>query len=221
MIKLAVVTGAKAHDVIGFYELFRSFDGIDSYIQHIDDFAASPNAVRDAYDAVLFYFMMPGVATDEGLPGYCGRPRSALERLTQTGQGIVVLHHALLAYPQWAAWSDIVGIADRTLAAYSHDERIPLTIVDTEHPITADLADWTITDETYDMAAADATDDDEDDDDEDDEDDDNSHILLTTDHPDNARTVAWVRQVQESDVFCLQLGHDRQAWEDENFRRIL
>ncbi|MEZ4638246.1 MAG: hypothetical protein R2856_25365 [Caldilineaceae bacterium] len=138
MIKLAVVTGAKAHDVIGFYELFRSFDGIDSYIQHIDDFAASPNAVRDAYDAVLFYFMMPGVATDEGLPGYCGRPRSALERLTQTGQGIVVLHHALLAYPQWAAWSDIVGIADRTLAAYSHDERIPLTIVDTEHPITAD-----------------------------------------------------------------------------------
>ncbi|MBI1296176.1 hypothetical protein GC175_14575 [bacterium] len=206
MITLAVVTGAKSHDVIGFHALFRSLHGIDSYIQHIDDFAASPQDVRDSYDAILFYFMMPDAPNDEGQPGYRGKPQSALSRLLQTGQGIVVLHHALLAYPRWPLWSEIVGIPDRSLASYHHDEQMPLTVVNKEHPITAGLAEWTITDETYKMAAAAAED---------------NHILLTTDHPENAGTVAWVRQVQKSKVFCLQLGHDRQAWEDDNFRLIL
>ncbi len=205
MIDLAVVTGAKSHDVIGFHHLFRSFDGIDSYIQHIDDFASAPQAVRDSYDVVLFYFMMPDGPPDDGLPGYRGQPKSTIEHLLQTGQGIVILHHALLAYPQWSTWSDIVGIADRTLVRYRHDEQIPLTISDKDHPITRGLADWTIVDETYLMAGAAG----------------DNHILLTTDHNESTETIAWVHRYQESKIFCLQLGHDRQAWEDENFRSLL
>ena len=70
---------------------------------------------------VLFFFMMLEGPTDEGLPGYCGQPKTAIEHLGQTGQGIVILHHALLAYPQWPVWREIVGIADRELSSYPWD----------------------------------------------------------------------------------------------------
>ena len=73
MIELAVVTGEKSFDVIGFHQLFRGFDHINTYIQHLDDFAASPESVRDRYDAVLFFFMMAANPKDEGLPGFCGK----------------------------------------------------------------------------------------------------------------------------------------------------
>ncbi|MEJ2212115.1 MAG: ThuA domain-containing protein [Anaerolineae bacterium] len=202
---LAVITGGKAHDVVGFHTLFRSLDGIDSYVQHIDDFASTPQEARARYDAVLFFFMMQEGPTDEGLPGYCGRPKSAIEHLGETGRGIVVLHHALLAYPQWSTWDEIVGIAGRRLSSYQHDEKLGIKVVDRSHPITKDLADWEMVDETYRMpdAAGD------------------NQVLLRTDHPQSMETVAWVRRYTKSQVFCLQSGHDRQTWEDENFQAVL
>src|SRR5215211_7404556 len=108
-INLAVITGGKPYDVIGFSNLLHNFDGVRSYIQHVDDFASATQATRDSYDAIVFYFMMLEGPTDEGLPAYCGKPQAALEHLTQTQQGMVVLHHSLLAYPQWPLWNEIVG----------------------------------------------------------------------------------------------------------------
>ena len=204
-IPIAVITGAKAHQVIPFHDLFHSFDRMNCYIQHLDDFAASPEAVRDSYAAVLFYFMMIDGPNDEGLPGYCGQPKSALERLSQTSQGVVVLHHALLAYPQWSLWSEIVGIPDRKLISYQHDEILQIKVVNPSHPITQGLSDWTLVDETYQMADPGP----------------DNHILLSTDHPNNMTAIAWTRQYQSKRVFCLQLGHDHQAWENLNFRAVL
>jgi hypothetical protein len=206
MIDLAVITGSKAHDVIGFHKLFRNLVGINSYIQHIDDFASSPEEVRDRYDVVLFFFMMQTGPVDEGLPGYCGQPKAALKHLGQTGQGIVVLHHALLAYPEWSTWSEIVGIQDRTLSKYQHDATINIKVVHTTHPITKGLSDWTMVDETYLMKNAAGGD---------------NRILLKTDHPESMATIAWVRRYMTNRVFCFQSGHDGQAWEDENFKTIL
>jgi uncharacterized protein len=205
IIDLAVITGGKAHDVIGFHRLFRSLEGINSYIQHIDDFASTPEQVRDRYDSILFFFMMQEGPTDDGLPGYCGQPKSAIEHLGQTGQGIVVLHHALLAYPQWSTWSQIVGIPDRSLSRYEHDEKISIKAVDAIHPITKGLSDWMMVDETYLMSNANGE----------------NRILLKTDHSGSMETIAWIHKHQTNRVFCLQSGHDRQTWEDENFKIIL
>ncbi|MCA9906985.1 MAG: ThuA domain-containing protein, partial [Anaerolineae bacterium] len=148
---VAVITGGHSYDVINFHQLFRELPGIDAYIQHIDDFAAAPAAVRERYDVLLFYIMMPEEPTDD-LPGYRGKPRQALARLGQTDQGILIMHHGLLAYPAWPQWDELVGITDRTLHGYAHDERLALHVADPHHPITQGLADWTLTDETYDMA---------------------------------------------------------------------
>ncbi len=204
-IDVAVITGAKAHDVINFHKLFGDLPEINSYIQHIDDFASTPENVRDSYDVVLFFFMMKAGPTDDGLPGYCGRPKSAIEHLGQTDQGIIVLHHALLAYPAWSFWHEIVGIRDRSLSKYAHDENVSIHVVDPAHPITQDLSDWTMVDETYLMADAVG----------------DNHILLKANHKQSMQTIAWAREHKRNRVFCLQSGHDNQTWTDKNFKTVL
>lgn len=201
---VAVITGGHSYDVPNFHRFFRNLAGVDAYIQHLDDFATSTDAVRDSYDVLLFYIMMMEGPTD-ALPGFRGKPRRVLERLAQTGQGIVVMHHALLAYPEWPAWNALVGIGDRKLHGYSHDETLAIQVVDSTHPITQGLQDWTLVDETYAMADADA----------------DNQLLLTVDHADSMRTIAWARTYGQSRIFCLQLGHDNQAWADQNFQTLV
>lgn len=109
-IKIAVITGGHPFDVQPFRQLFRALPGIDAYIQHTDEFVSESEAVRDSYDAFVFYSMFKETPTDDGVPWYAGTPKTALDRLGQTKQGIVLLHHALLAYPDWTAWDEIAGI---------------------------------------------------------------------------------------------------------------
>jgi hypothetical protein len=206
MIKSAVITGGHHFDVVAFHHLFRELPGIDAYVQHMADFVTSTPASRALYDALVFYTYLKGELANLGAPpGQDDSVRSVLESLGNTSQGIVILHHSLLAFPEWAFWGDVVGMADRTLAQYAHDEAIQVHIADPDHPVTAGLADWTITDETYLMpdAAGD------------------NHILLTTHHPHSMTTLAWTRQHRASRVCCIQLGHDQQSWNDGNFRRLL
>ena len=201
-IRTAIVTGAHAFVVIGFHTLFRALDSIDPYIQHMEDFVAAPEHVRDSYDVIVFFMHLKGESNDHPPPE---QVKPVVERLGTTEQGIVVLHHGLLAYPDWALWDAVTGMSGRTLTRYSHDEIIPVHITDSKHPITAGLHDWVMCDETYTMPDAPAE----------------NHIVFTTDHPDSLNTLAWVRQHGESRVFCLQSGHDNQTWTDPNFRRVL
>jgi len=202
---VAVLTGGHSYDVPAFHRLWRGLDpGFDVYLQHLDDFASSPLEVRQSYDAVVFYIMMMDDPTDEGLPWYAGKPRTALEQLGETDQGIVTLHHALLAYPQWDLWSQIVGITARTFG-YHHGETVSSAIANPDHPLTRGLTPWTMVDETYTMADAGP----------------DSEVLITYDHPRSMRTIAWTRQFRQSRVFCYEAGHDDATWPDPNFREVL
>lgn len=201
---VAVVTGGHSYDVPNLHRLFRSLEGIDAYIQHLDDFASSPKEVRESYDAVVFYIMMTEGPTDEGQPWYAGQPLTALSELGETEQGIVVLHHALLAYREWPVWEEIVGIHDRSFG-YFFGETVDTQIIDAGHPITSGLQPWTMTDETYTMNSAGE----------------DSHILLTYDHPRSMKTIAWTRTYRAGRVFCYEAGHDNQTWPDTSFREVL
>lgn len=203
-IAVAVITGGHGFDVPRFHALFRSMEGVDAYIQHMDDFASSPLEVRRWYDVVLFYTMLMDGPSDEHQPAYVGTPRTALEDLGRTRQGIFILHHAILAYPRWPVWSRMVGIEDRTFG-YHVGEEPAFEIADPDHPITAGLEPWQMTDETYTMADAGA----------------GSQILLTARHPKSMRTIAWTRQHGMARVFCYQSGHDGQTWADDRFRCVL
>jgi type 1 glutamine amidotransferase len=203
-ITLAVVTGGHPFDVPNFHRLFRSLDGVEACIQHMDDFATSSREVRQSYDAVLFYTMLRDTPPETGLPWTAGNPKQAIEDLGQTKQGIVILHHAILGYPNWPLWTGMVGIEDRTFG-YHMGEHLSIEIADANHPITRGMQPWQMIDETYSMADAGP----------------GSHVLLTCHHPRSMRTIAWTRQHRASRVFCLQSGHDNQTWTNPSFRELL
>ena len=195
-ISVAVITGGHNFDVPGFQAIFREMPQVDSYIQQEENWAADVGNVRDSYDVLLFYNMPRNVPED--------RNRSVLERLGQNGQGIFLLHHAILAYDQWPFWSEIVGISDRSFG-YDHEQELSVEIADSAHPITVNLKPWQMVDETYSMASAGQ----------------DSHQLLTTDHANSMRVLGWTRQFRNSRVFCFQSGHDNLTYVNPNFRTTI
>lgn len=203
---IAVVTGGHTFDVQGFTRLWRTYaDALDVYPQHMDDFTASKPAVRASYDAVVFYSMYGDEPRDDG-PWYAGKARSVLEAVGSTPQGLVILHHALLSYPDWPFWTGVQGMPVRRLEQYYPEQTVTTHIADPGHPITAGLSDWSMCDETYVMPGVPAE---------------GNHVLLTTDHPRSLSTLAWVRQYHGARVFCYASGHDGRAWGDPNFQSVL
>jgi type 1 glutamine amidotransferase len=205
LIKIAVITGGHSFDVISFHRLFRGLDGVDAYIQHMDDFASSHEEVRDSYHTVVFYSMLQGDPCDEDQPLNAGKHKTALEHLGESVQGLVLLHHAILAYRKWSIWNEIVGITNRQLLRYDHDQALRIDVAHSGHPITAGLSPWEMVDETYSVDNAGH----------------DSEILLTTDHALSMKTIAWTRNYENARVFCCALGHDNQAWSDASFRTVL
>jgi uncharacterized protein len=201
-IKVAVVTGRHCYDVVGFHSLFRRMPDVDAYHQHIKDFSADHAKARDQYDVALFYHWHKETPEGDEWPGELGK--GALDWLGETGQGIFVLHHALLCHNGWPAWTEITGIPDRTVTPH-HGETVRVEVVDPDHPITQGLESWEMVDETYAMADTDA----------------DSHLLLATDHPRCMRSLAWTRQYKKSRVFCLELGHDDLAYTNPSFHTMV
>lgn len=202
--KIAVVTGGHSYEVVPFHTLFRSTPGVDAYIQHLDDFCSSSQEVRDGYDGIVFYIMPGGAPTDESL-WFSGKPKSALEHLGESTQGIVLLHHAILAYPDWPVWDEMVGMKQRVISKYQHDEHIPVHVALPNHPIVQGIAPWTIIDETYVLHDPGS----------------DSQVILTTDHPACMHSLGWTRTYRNARVFCYQSGHDHQAYEDDHFQAVL
>ena len=81
-ISTAVVTGGHFYEVVDLHRLLRSLDGIDAYIQHMDDFTLAPREERSSYDVVLFFTML--------LEGPRGERLQALEQIGANRQGVVV-----------------------------------------------------------------------------------------------------------------------------------
>jgi type 1 glutamine amidotransferase len=205
-IRTAVVTGGHSFQVPPFYEVFRSLPEVDFYPQALDEFTAD-RELAEAYDVVLFY-TMHRFAPGAELPWYQKGIFQTLEELGTRPQGIGVLHHALVAFPEWPLWSELVGIADRTSVKPHFDQTLTVEVADPAHPITREVpARWTLQDETYVMEEADPGR--------------GNHPLLTTSHEPSIRTLAWTRVFRQSRVFCYQSGHDYHAFDDANFRRVV
>lgn len=202
-IMTAVITGHHSFDVPGFHNLFRSLPGVDAYVQSLDDFCADAGQVRDRYQVLVFYNFHRQTPGDAG-DWWEGDSQTVLGQLGKTGQGILVLHHALLAFPEWPTWSALCGLQDRGFG-YHPDQTIEVHVADPHHPITRGLSDWQIVDETYVMADPGP----------------GSHVLLTTDHPKSMHTLAWTHLFGNARVFCLALGHDAQAYGNPSFRIVV
>ncbi len=201
-IKLALIVGHHPFDVPALYDVFYRMPGVDTYPQAMDTFGSSAPEVRRSYDCVAFYNMHLQTPA-EGQP-FGPQIAGAILDLTQLGTGVVVLHHALLAYRDWPLWDEIVGISQRTFGYYPN-ETVRVHVADKSHAITAGLSDWEMTDETYTMP----------------EPGEDSHVLLTTDNPNSMSSLAWTRQVGQARVLCFESGHDNLTYVDPSFREVL
>lgn len=200
----AVVTGRHPFDVPGFLTVFRAMPDIDFYPQHMEDFVSDAGGVRDEYDVVLFYNFhqeTPGGETD----WWDKDMKTALERLGETEQGVFVLHHAILAFPKWPFWDEVVGRHPETFRDYHIGERLRVDVTEPTHPITEGLSPWEMTDETYEMRGPRS----------------DCDILLTTVHPRSMHTLAWVHEFRNARVFCLQSGHDNETFTVPEFHTVV
>ncbi len=204
-LRVAVVTGHHPFDVVGFHQALRALPETDCYAQDLTDFASAPPEVRRGYDAVVFYNMhtaLPG----EDPSWFEAGIGPVIDQLGESDQGIIILHHALLAFPESAVWSGLVGIGQRTLSSYHPDQTLRIDVADRAHPITVGLDSWTIVDETYAMAEPDEE---------------GNRVLLTTKHSPSMRAIAWTRRFRNARVLCYQSGHDNRVYADPGFRTVL
>ena len=194
IMKIAIVTGQHGFKEDAFDAVFESMEGIEFVREELDVFVNDPD--RSKYEAVVFYNFHrqnPDPETAE-----------AILSLADNGQGLVILHHAILAFPKWEDFSDICGIHDRKFG-FSSDEKVHVHVADKDHPITAGIDDWDMTDETYSMECPGQ----------------DSHVLLTTDNPTCMEIIGWTRTYRNSRVFCLQSGHDNKTYSVPQFLEVL
>lgn len=207
--KVLVVTGGHDFAKEPFFKMFtENADIVITAAAH-----AGTNATAYAredflsYDVVVFYDMMRNI-TD--------RQKAQFKALTEKGVGLLVLHHALVAYADWPDYERIIGgrytepdpARPGTVTeavGWKHDEEVPVVIVAKDHPVTAGLNDFTIHDEIYwgYRVSKDVT------------------PLITTTHPKSGKPLGWCRTEGKSRVVYLQLGHGPEAFNDSNYRRLL
>lgn len=192
--QIAVVTGEHGFQEKQFDAVFESMDGIQFVREDLDVFV--DDASQNAYDTVVFYNFHRPYPTESQAAAILG--------LTARGQGIVILHHAILAFPEWDVYSEMCGIADRRFG-YHPRQTLDVQIANPTHPITAGMKDWEMGDETYTMNSAGE----------------DSDILLRVEHPNSMEVLGWTREYGNSRVFCLQSGHDDVTFSNPNFREVL
>lgn len=203
-IKLAVIVGGHPYDVPAFRALWNGLGKCDVYIQDLDNWAASKSdGVYAMYDAFLFYNMnywgVLSVRDDMDK-----RITDALADLGETGQGIVVLHHALLSFTEMKAYSDMCDVGNRKIRKFGMAD-LHTHVAVTDHPITKGIRDWNMQDEYFEIDSPRTE----------------NTVLLTTDHPESTPQLAWVREHKKARVFCYQSGHGPTAYTNRTYREVL
>ena len=204
--RILVVTGGHAFDTVEFFDLFSSLENT------LFDTVSHPRALEllasnkiDRYQVLVFYDYLPEMQLSDSI---------IFRGLSQKGISMLFLHHALCNFQQWDGYSQMVGgkyiipefEPDSTLHSnYRHDMDIQVTVLDPNHPVTAGVDNFVIHDEDYSNIRV------------------NKDVipLLGTSNPDCAPLLGWVNQYQRSTCLYLMLGHDRQAYTNENLRLLL
>lgn len=206
MDNILVITGG--HDFEpSFYQVFDSFKNVHYDTLSQPDFNKKlSSGVAEPYDVLVFYDMWQEIGAAE---------RTAFLALLEKGKGMVFLHHSLVSYQHWDEFEKIVGgkyiekeyHGDPAVqgSTYAEDITLEIKVVDPHHPVTRNVADFTIYDEGYQNIRINP----------------DIHPLLSVSHPDCAETVAWTNSYGRSRIVYLMLGHDHHAHENENYRQLI
>ena len=202
-LNILVITGGHGFDEKPFFEMFDSFQGI-SYTRLVQPDANAQLGTIDpkTYDAIVFYDMPKSITAQEKVNYY---------NLLKLGKGMVFLHHSQCSYQDWEGYKTIVGgkyyeekNSPKT-STYQHDVTFTVNIANPRHPVTRGLKDFEILDEVYG----------------------NTEVLpgitplLRTDHPQSSKIIGWTHQIEKSRIVYIQPGHDKNAYQNANYRQLV
>jgi len=195
-LQVLVVSGGHGYPVEPFRKVFAGFADMQcTFVEEKEGGEAFDDISAWPYRAIVLYNF-------EKKPN--DRRWNNFLALLDRGAGLVILHHGIYAYRSRPEFQKIVGVTS-WLSAAKHGMKFTVHIEDPKHPITQGLSDFVIHDETYQGHGTDPA----------------VHVILTTDHPENSKAVAWVHTVRKSRVCYLQLGHDHEAYAAPEFGVIL
>ncbi len=206
-VKVLFITGGHGYDKANFHAMLDKLPITYDHYEHPNAHAMLKAEKIDKYDVVLLYDMPAEISPEA---------RQDFITMLQKGKGLVVLHHAFCSYDSWPEYVKIVGGryhhfpwtkdgVSQPPSTYDHDVKVPVRVEDKKHPITKGITDFEIIDEVYGGTEIRPT----------------VHPILSTNVPSSGPLVCWTNSYGKSRVVALTLGHDKQAWENPVFIKLL
>jgi uncharacterized protein len=207
-IRVLLVTGGHSFEHEPFFQLFK--DNPEISFAAVEQPKAQASFAADAaarYDVIVLYDHWQQI-TPEARTNFLARLRD--------GKGLVALHHSLVDYQDWPEFARIIGGkywlqkhmengVEKPGSTYLHDVDMPVKIADPTHPITQGVKDFVVHDETYGQFEVSP----------------DVHPLLTTTAPTSGPVIGWTRSYGPARVAYIELGHDHQAYENPNYRKLV
>jgi type 1 glutamine amidotransferase len=208
--RVLLITGGHPYEREPFLSMFSALEGIrfDEVI-HPNAQARFVPASANVYDAMVFYDFGQTISPEAKthLLAYLNHKPS---------KGAVFLHHSICNYREWPEYTNMVGgywghkpfeMNGKSYPASVPlvNQHVPVHVSDPDHPITRDIPDFELLDETYKhyYIANDVT------------------PLLETDHPQSERLLGWTKTWGRARIVFLQPGHDHHTYENPHFRQVL
>ncbi len=196
-----VITGGHEHET-SFYKLFDGYKDLAG-MPVSTSAEAFKKDLRGKYDVLIMY----DFSRDLDATG-----KQNLRDFVESGNGVVVLHHALLNYQEWPWWyKEVVGGSYRlktegnVLSSTVKDKQQFFVTPQREHPITAGMDPFHLVDEAYKrMWFSPAI-----------------RPLLVTDNPNSDRVLAWIGPGARFRVVSIQLGHGPSAFNHPSYRALV
>ena len=207
-LSVLVVRGGHAYDTPEFEEMCQALEGVSVDLvltSHMQRMKASE--IIEKYDALLFLNQNKFYKISE-------RNQKQYLDLAKLGMGMVFLQFTLSSHPEWDEFHDLIGgkwflknyTEDPKLhSTYFTDLTVNIKILDTAHPVTRGLKDFTMTDAFYGNIYTDA----------------NVHPLLGSDNPDLAPALAWAHRYDQSKVVYINPGFTKGAYENPSYRKLI
>lgn len=199
-VQVKVVTGGHNHEA-SFYAIFEGDPRL----------AVDVDPHPGAYE----YDLIPGVDVLVLYDTVDAVSKQKMERIrsfVDAGRGLVVIHHALADFSDWAWWGDeVVGgrwftraTGEQPKSGWKHD--VPLTVVPVrDHPVTSGIDALHLVDETYKNVWISPK----------------VTILMKTDEPTADGPMVWIGPHPKARVVYIQPGHGRSTHLDPGFQRLV
>jgi len=199
-LRVLLVTGGHDHET-SFYGVFEDMPDIRVTVDPHP--VAFRKDLRNAYDVVVLYDMIQDLPDNQ---------KQNLQTFLESGKGLVALHHCIASFQTWEWWwKEVIGAryvlnAEPGLPAssYRHDVDMAVTVA-AKHPVTKGLPSAKILDEGYKNMWHDPR----------------IQVLLETENALQDKPLAWISPYSKSKVVYLQLGHGREAHENDWYRRLV